>query len=85
MRFEVKVGRAVDGEVVVTIDESDKKSFLKTLKEMAVKVVAISILGGVAATVFYGILTGDYSFLRRIAEAAGVAISAAAKTSANGK
>jgi hypothetical protein len=69
VKFEVKVGRPIEGSVVVVVsrEESEKKKSFSFSKAVAA-VLASLLLGVVAASIAYGEATGDYSIVKSIAE-----------------
>lgn len=78
---EVKVGKAFEGDITITIvldrEPVVKESF--SFKKAAVYIAVALILGVVVSAVSYGMITGDYSVLKEIAEAGKDAIELAVK------
>ena len=65
MKFEIKTGRPFEGDITVKVRMS-RRGF--SVKKTAVVVLVTAILGIVLASCVYGVATGDYSFLKSIAE-----------------
>jgi hypothetical protein len=65
VKFEIKTGRPFEGDITVTV-RMKRRGF--SVKKAVVVVLVAAIFGVVIASIAYGVATGDYSFVRSIAE-----------------
>lgn len=68
MRFEVKTGRALEKDFVVTI-VIDERNNERSSKKLVLVIAAVALVGVVVSAGAYGAVSGDYTLLRGIAEA----------------
>lgn len=72
-KYEVKVGKPLEGEVTIQVVSASSFSWKKVVMYVAISMVLTVFLSSVA----YGMATGDYSALKGIAESGKTAIDLA--------